>query len=546
LKQVPQPGLASPAANGPAAGFLMRSTYVEVVCWIGACLADALNYAHQRGLVHLDIKPSNVLLAGDGQPMLLDFHLACEIDRLRNKTFDRLGGTVDYMSPEQRAAAEALRQGYPITQHLDGRSDIFSLGVLLYESLADRLPASDAALSRQNLRDANPSVTRGLEDVIHKCLAVKPSARYHDAGQLAADLRFHLSNMPLRGVPNRSLLERWQKWRRRKPYAMPLATIGLAALAMVCVVCGLFYRDRIRTSESLVQQAQREFDNHDYDSSIEHAQGALAGLRLFPWQTGLREHSKNITAAAARGRAVAALYKLVDELRFLDNQPADDRILAKIAEGCNQLWEKRAQFALSADDRLRNALLDLAILSARLNLQLASPARLVEARRLSRQRLNEAAELCGDSPILELHKRGDIVDGASEQANAEIDFKPRVKTPWEHYAFGRWLMHQGALVQAEQQFKAALDQQPNDFWLNFQLARCSFELQHFEPALVAASICVALEPSKAECYYNRALCHESLQQNDEALADFDHALKWAPDFAAASSARDVLLKKVQK
>ena len=52
-------------------------------------------------------------------------------------------------------------------------------------------------------------------------------------------------------------------------------------------------------------------------------------------------------------------------------------------------------------------------------------------------------------------------------------------------------MHQGALVQAEKQFKAALDQQPNDFWLNFQLARCSFELQHFEPALISASICVA-------------------------------------------------------
>ena len=90
----------------------------------------------------------------------------------------------------------------------------------------------------------------------------------------------------------------------------------------------------------------------------------------------------------------------------------------------------------------------------------------------------------------------------------------------------------GGVVQAEQQFKAALDQQPNDFWLNFQLARCSFELRHFEPALVAASICVALEPSHAECYYNRALCHESLQQNDKALADFDHTLKLAPDFAA--------------
>jgi tetratricopeptide (TPR) repeat protein len=327
---------------------------------------------------------------------------------------------------------------------------------------------------------------------------------------------------------------------------MPLATIGLAALVMVCTVCGLFYRDRIRTSESLLQQAQGESDRRDFDSSLEHAQGALAGLRWFPWQSGLREQSKNTIAAAERGRAVTALYKLVDEMRFLDNQPVDDRALVKIAEGCNQLWEKRAQFAVPADDRVRNALLDLAILSSRLNLQLANPARLVEARRAARQRLNEATDLCGESPILELYKHGEVVDSASAPAKAEIDMRPRVKTPWEHYAVGRWLMHQGSLVQAEQQFKSALDQQPNDFWLNFQLARCSFELQHFEPALVAASICVALEPSHAECYYNRALCREALSQNDEALADFEHALKLAPDFAAASSARDVLLKKVEK
>ena len=121
--------------EGPALQFLPCASYVQAVCWIGACLADALQYAHGRGLVHLDIKPSNVLLAGDGQPMLLDFHLAHEVVWPGRVTCDWLGGTPGYMSPEQEQAMAAIRQRLPVPAAVDGRSDIYSLGLLLYELL---------------------------------------------------------------------------------------------------------------------------------------------------------------------------------------------------------------------------------------------------------------------------------------------------------------------------------------------------------------------------------------------------------------------------
>src|SRR5262249_50458125 len=149
------------------------------------------------------------------------------ITRLQDKTFNRLGGTPGYMSPEQTAATDAIRHGETIPRPLDDKSDIYSLGVLLYESLAGRSPPSDAATPRRELRKSNPHVSQGLEDIVHKCLARSPTARYPDAGQLAADLRRHLASLPLGGVANRSLSERWRKWRRRRPLAMPLATLGI-------------------------------------------------------------------------------------------------------------------------------------------------------------------------------------------------------------------------------------------------------------------------------------------------------------------------------
>lgn len=138
-------------------------------------------------MVHLDLKPSNVLLAADGQPMLLDFHLAREPIIPGEKLVHWLGGTPGYMSPEQQDALGALQEGKQVERSVDQHSDVYSLGLLLYEALAGK-PRKEGE-NRRSLRRHNSQVSIGLADVVEKCLAKDPARRYLSAADLAADLR---------------------------------------------------------------------------------------------------------------------------------------------------------------------------------------------------------------------------------------------------------------------------------------------------------------------------------------------------------------------
>jgi eukaryotic-like serine/threonine-protein kinase len=196
-----------------------------------ATVADALQYAHERGVIHRDVKPSNILFDAAGKPHLLDFGLAKrEAGEITMTEDGQILGTPAYMSPEQ-ARGEAHIVG--------GRSDVYSLGAVLYRLLTGEIPFRGNArmLLHQVLHDEprpprslNDRVPRDLETVCLKAMAKEPHRRYATAGVLADDLRRWLSGEPIVARPVGSL-ERTFRWCRRKP-ALAISS-GLAASALV-------------------------------------------------------------------------------------------------------------------------------------------------------------------------------------------------------------------------------------------------------------------------------------------------------------------------
>jgi eukaryotic-like serine/threonine-protein kinase len=545
----------APSFTGPAIRFLERATYVQAICWIGSCLADALHYAHQRGLVHLDIKPSNVLLAGDGQPMLLDFHLAREVVPAGSGPIDRLGGTRGYMSHEQELAAAAVREGRPLSMALDGRSDIYSLGVLMYESLAGQLPAAHDTALRRRLRQLNPHVSRGLEDLVHKCLAQDPAARYANAGELAADLRRHLADLPLCGVPNRSPKERWQKWRRRKPHAVALGTMALFAVAVIGAVGVLLFSDRLRQARLALAQGHEHIGSRDYAPAIEQLETGWDAIRWLPGQYDLKQSLRAELSLAKRARLAGVLHDLVEQLRFVDSfETVPASKLRELEVGCSTVWQARVQIAQintetsspEVERGLRTDLLDLALLWADLRIRLAPDGQAAQERHNALRLLDEAQQLCGPSPILDLARQEYSSASDPDASPVASGLASVPQTVWEHYAVGRWLFRSEKLEEAQTEFQQANQLEPNAFWPNFYLVLCAYRLEHFDEALNAAYACVALSPQSAECFFNRALSHQALGHTEQSLEDFNRALQLDPMLAVASLDRGVLLTEMRR
>jgi serine/threonine protein kinase/Flp pilus assembly protein TadD len=509
--------------------------------------AEALEHAHNLGVVHRDIKPANLLVDGQGNLWVTDFGLAqVQTDTRLTLTGD-LVGTLRYMSPEQALAQPA---------GVSHRTDLYSLGATLYEllTLEPALPGRDRQeLLRQiafeepkSPRRINKAIPAELETIVLKAMAKNPAERYTTARELADDLERFLKDEPIR-ARRPTLAQRTRRWARRHQAVVWSAAVGLiVALTMLAGSVGWVVRDQAARQaknasdiQAAVDEAQRSRREGKWPQAQAAAKRAETLLHDGATEPALTEQVQGLLRELAEDEADSRLVSRLEQLRLLQAEVKNEvfflqRALPDYREAFHDYGlrpdtmtpEEAAAHLLRRPPAVLGtcmAAMDHWLILARFKKASETDwlARVLSVADTDpwRQRMRAARE-GNDRPALE--KLAREVDVTVEPAESL-------------FLLDRSLRQRGALDAAVKLLRRAREAFPGDFWINHDLGTALRDCRppQYDEAIRYLTAAVALRPDSAGAILDLGRALLSQGRLDEAIETIRKAIKLQPQYALA-------------
>ena len=520
----------------PSREIIARLSYPKAIAWNVARLAEALDYAYSRGVLHGDVKPSNILLTADGEPMLLDFNLAVGWQSPGGEDLPGdTGGTLAYMAPERlRTVAEMENAVFPKAADRH-RADLYALGMVLLEALASRTTdqprgsprtprelATAFALSRQQgverlIRSSRVSIAPTLRSILTRCLAPDPADRYNRASELAEDLDRWCSERPLAFAREPHWRFGVLRWARRRRLAAAAGAVALVVAAASTLIVWTAVQTSLR--EKALAKLGHLWD--DTESNV--FQFGLFGH----WRVMERDAPEDLLDHLAYYNVLGAGdWRARDEFRAL---PESERPELEIwlLEQSLRLGRALRQRPGSPDDWRRGLEVVERVLAVR-------PLRPLETEcRLLRRQLalpepstwNDRVASAEAAPgWMEEYLLGVEAEPLRAQ-DALIHYgnvlRDRPESFWGHYRAATVAYRLRDSEAAAAHLEHCISRRPENPALRGQLAGRLFELNRFDTALEQCNKALTLNPDHAECYRTRAFIRGRVGQGEGLKTDID-------------------------